>query len=121
MMYPKLLCCSPAQRSCNFKNLLSNGVKDYDHSFQVNNLLQGALIDGAADPSPELWGKTTVEERSRSGIGVWPGITADVNPPNATLRLYGGAAFERVLHEFRCAAYSIECPSVSREKVIYFS
>ena len=70
---------------------------------------------------PEMGGKTTVEERSRSGIGVWPGITADVNPPNATLRLYGGAAFERVLHEFRCAAYSIECPSVSREKVIYFS
>ncbi|RDX78985.1 Dynamin-related protein 5A, partial [Mucuna pruriens] len=77
----------------------------------------GALIDGAADPSPEQWGKTTVEERSQSGIGVWPGVIADVNPPNATLRLYGGAAFERVMHEFRCAAYSIECPSVSREKV----
>ncbi|QCD86560.1 Dynamin superfamily [Vigna unguiculata] len=51
------------------------------------------------------------------GIGVWPGVIASVNPPNATLRLYGGAAFERVMHEFRCAAYSIECPSVSREKV----
>ncbi|WVZ01907.1 hypothetical protein V8G54_022713 [Vigna mungo] len=80
--------------------------------------LQGALIDGAADPSPEQWGKTTVEERSQSGIGVWPGVIASVNPPNATLRLYGGAAFERVMHEFRCAAYSIECPSVSREKLL---
>ncbi|KAJ1377080.1 P-loop containing nucleoside triphosphate hydrolase, partial [Sesbania bispinosa] len=77
----------------------------------------GALIDGAADPSPEQWGKTSVEERSESGIGVWPGVITDVNPPNATLRLYGGAAFERVMHEFRCAAYSIECPPVSREKV----
>ncbi|XP_024627512.1 dynamin-related protein 5A isoform X2 [Medicago truncatula] len=77
----------------------------------------GALIDGAADPSPEQWGKTTVEERSQSGIGIWPGVITDVNPPNATLRLYGGAAFERVMHEFRCAAYSIECPPVSREKV----
>ncbi|KAG4980681.1 hypothetical protein AAZX31_12G141300 [Glycine max] len=86
------------------------------HAASISNHV-GALIDGAADPSPELWGKTTVEERSRSGIGVWPGVTADVNPPNATLRLYGGAAFERVMHEFRCAAYSIECPSVSREKV----
>ena len=38
-------------------------------------------------------------------------------PPNSTLHLYGGAAFERVIHEFRCAAYSIECPPVSREKV----
>jgi hypothetical protein len=81
---------------------------------------QGALIDGAADPSPEKWGKTTVEERSQSGIGIWPGVITDVNPPNATLRLYGGAAFERVMHEFRCAAYSIECPPVSREKVILF-
>lgn len=77
----------------------------------------GALIDGAADPAPEQWGRTTVEERLESGIGSWPGVTADIRPPNATLRLYGGAAFERVMHEFRCATYSIECPSVSREKV----
>ncbi|KAG2396725.1 hypothetical protein LR48_Vigan08g016300 [Vigna angularis] len=86
------------------------------HVASISNHV-GALIDGAADPSPEQWGKTTVEERSQSGIGVWPGVIASVNPPNATLRLYGGAAFERVMHEFRCAAYSIECPSVSREKV----
>ncbi|KAF7146036.1 hypothetical protein RHSIM_Rhsim04G0021600 [Rhododendron simsii] len=77
----------------------------------------GALIDGAADPAPEQWGKTTNEEQSESGIGSWPGITADIKPPNATLRLYGGAAFERVMHEFRCATYSVECPPVSREKV----
>ncbi|KAM7277538.1 hypothetical protein ACFE04_004672 [Oxalis oulophora] len=76
-----------------------------------------ALIDGAADPAPEQWGKTTVQEQSESGIGSWPGVSADIKPPNATLRLYGGAAFERVIHEFRCAAYSIECPPVSREKV----
>ncbi|KAA3453050.1 dynamin-related protein 5A-like [Gossypium australe] len=31
--------------------------------------------------------------------------------------LYHTSAFERVMHEFRCAAYSIECPPVSREKV----
>lgn len=58
-----------------------------------------------------------MEEQSQSGLGGWPGVTADIKPPNATLRLYGGAAFERVMHEFRCAAYSIECPRVSREKV----
>lgn len=77
----------------------------------------GALIDGAADPAPEQWGKSTEEEQSESGIGSWPGVSIDIKPPNATLRLYGGAAFERVMHEFRCAAYSIECPQVSREKV----
>ncbi|KAJ4976631.1 hypothetical protein NE237_001737 [Protea cynaroides] len=77
----------------------------------------GALIDGAADPAPEQWGKTTIEEQIESGVGSWPSVTADIKPPNATLRLYGGAAFERVMHEFHCAAYSIECPPVSREKV----
>lgn len=76
-----------------------------------------ALIEGAADPAPEQWGKTTDEERSESGNGSWPGVTVALKPPNHTLRLYGGAAFERVMHEFRCATYSIECPQVSREKV----
>nr|KYP50066.1 Dynamin-like protein C [Cajanus cajan] len=65
------------------------------HAASISNHV-GALIDGAADPSPEQWGKSTVEERSQSGIGVWPGVITEVNPPNATLRLYGGAAFERV-------------------------
>ncbi|XP_057531218.1 dynamin-related protein 5A [Amaranthus tricolor] len=77
----------------------------------------GSLIDGAADPPPEQWGKTTEEERLHSGIGSWPGVTADIKPANSKLRLYGGAAFERVMHEFRCAAYSVDCPHVSREKV----
>ena len=82
-------------------------------------MVKGGLIDGAADPAPEQWGKTTVEEQFESSIGGWPGVTAEIRPPNATLRLYGGAAFERVMHEFRCAAYSIECPPVSREKVYF--
>ncbi|GLT83335.1 hypothetical protein SLE2022_016300 [Rubroshorea leprosula] len=86
------------------------------HAASISNHV-GALIDGAADPAPEQWGKTTAEEQSESGIGSWPGVSVDIKPPNATLRLYGGAAFERVMHEFRCAAYSIECPPVSREKV----
>lgn len=82
--------------------------------------MKEALIDGAADPAPEQWGKTTEEERLESGIGSWPSVTAEIKPPNATLRLYGGAAFERVVHEFRCATYSIKCPPVSREKVFSF-
>ncbi|GER53864.1 dynamin family protein [Striga asiatica] len=80
-------------------------------------IAQDSLLDGAADPAPEQWGKTTEEEKLESGIGGWPGVNMDTKPPNATLRLYGGAAFERVVHEFRCATYSVECPVVSREKV----
>ncbi|KAG0495058.1 hypothetical protein HPP92_006052 [Vanilla planifolia] len=77
----------------------------------------GALIDGAADPAPEQWGKSTDEEQLESGIGGWPGVTSSIKPPNCNLKLYGGAAFERVMHEFCCATYSIACPQVSREKV----
>lgn len=47
----------------------------------------------------------------------WPGVLAEVKPGNSSLRLYGGAAFERVLDEFRAAACSLDCPPVSREKV----
>ncbi|KAI3457452.1 hypothetical protein Pfo_014115 [Paulownia fortunei] len=86
------------------------------HAASLCNHLE-ALLDGAADPAPEQWGKTTEEEKLESGIGGWPGVTTDTKPPNATLRLYGGAAFERAVHEFRCATYSVECPVVSREKV----
>ncbi|KAL7129534.1 hypothetical protein ABFS83_13G073500 [Erythranthe nasuta] len=86
------------------------------HAASLCNHLE-TLLDGAADPAPEQWGKTTEEEKLESGIGGWPGVTTDTKPPNATLRLYGGAAFERVVHEFRCATYSVECPVVSREKV----
>nr|CAB3474244.1 unnamed protein product [Digitaria exilis] len=55
-----------------------------------------ALLDGAADPAPEIWGKTTDEEQMHSGISSWPGINMSVKPPNSSLKLYGGAAFERV-------------------------
>lgn len=79
--------------------------------------MKESLLDGAADPAPEQWGKTTEEEKRESGIGGWPGISTDIKPPNSSLRLYGGAAFERVVHEFRMATYSMECPVVSREKV----
>ncbi|KAE8799988.1 Dynamin-like protein C [Hordeum vulgare] len=51
-----------------------------------------ALLDGAADPALEVWGKLL--KRSKFTV-----------------------AFERVMHEFRCATYSMECPQVSREKV----
>ncbi|XP_039819194.1 dynamin-related protein 5A-like isoform X3 [Panicum virgatum] len=75
------------------------------------------LLVGAADLDPELWGLTTEEEQKHSGIVRWPGITIALEPANFSLKLYGGAAFERVIHEFHCAAYSMKCPPLSREKV----
>ena len=40
-----------------------------------------------------------------------------VKPANAGLRLFGGAAFERVLAEFQEAAKLLEFPSVQRDRV----
>lgn len=42
---------------------------------------------------------------------------ANVKPPNAGLRLFGGAAFERVLQEFQEAARCLEFPAVQRDRV----
>ena len=47
----------------------------------------------------------------------WPGVAAVVKPANAGLRLFGGAAFERVLAEFKEAAKLLEFPSVQRDWV----
>ncbi|KAE8782635.1 dynamin-related protein 5A [Hordeum vulgare] len=55
-----------------------------------------ALLDGAADPALEVWGKTTEEEQIHSGINSWPRTSVPVKPPNSSLKLYGCAAFERV-------------------------
>lgn len=38
-------------------------------------------------------------------------------PCSANLKLYGRAAFNRVLHEYKCVACSIEWPPVSEERV----
>jgi hypothetical protein len=54
-----------------------------------------------------------------SGIGSWPGINMPVKPANSSLKLYGSAAFVRLMDELRCAAYSKECPQVSREQVLF--
>lgn len=43
-------------------------------------------------------------------LSQWPGATGEVHPPNATLKLYGGAAFERALNEFQLAVETLEFP-----------
>ncbi|KAI4984690.1 hypothetical protein ZWY2020_017320 [Hordeum vulgare] len=50
-----------------------------------------ALLDGAADPALEVWGKTTEEEQIHNGINSWPGTSVPVKPPNSSLKMYGGA------------------------------
>ncbi|KAL2611519.1 hypothetical protein R1flu_023211 [Riccia fluitans] len=76
-----------------------------------------ALLDGVAEPDPSEWGRSTHEERTESRFTKWPGVLGEVLPANAGLRMYGGAAFERLLEEFRCAACSLDCPPISRVEV----
>ncbi|KAL3682881.1 hypothetical protein R1sor_000903 [Riccia sorocarpa] len=76
-----------------------------------------ALLDGVAEPDPSEWGRTTHEERTESRFTKWPGVLGEVLPANSGLRMYGGAAFERLLEEFRCAACSLDCPPISRVEV----
>ena len=41
----------------------------------------------------------------------WPSVHGPVRPQNASLRLYGGAAFERCLDEFQEAAHVVQFPN----------
>lgn len=43
-------------------------------------------------------------------LGQWPSVQGQVVPANASLRLFGGAAFERCLSEFQEAATVLELP-----------
>ncbi|KAJ9518938.1 hypothetical protein QJQ45_026218 [Haematococcus lacustris] len=71
------------------------------------------LLEGSTDPDPAQHGMTTEEERTacRAGAAGWPGTSTPVVPPNAGLKLFGGAAFERCLHEFQEAAHALRFPA----------
>ncbi len=69
------------------------------------------LLEGSTDPDPAQHGMTTEEERAASRSPSWPGTTRAVVPPNAGLKLFGGAAFERCLHEFQEAANAVQFPA----------
>eukprot|EP00884_Botryococcus_braunii_P011386 jgi/Botrbrau1/20248/Bobra.31_1s0037.1 len=75
------------------------------------------LLQGAVEPDPAQHGFNTDEERRASGCPQWPGVRGEVHPQNEHLRLFGGAAFERCMHEFQQAALVLGIPSVSTEKV----
>lgn len=75
------------------------------------------LLDGVDSPDPSKWGRTSDEERNESGLVRWPGQAEDIVPCNASLKLYGRAAFNRVLHEYKCVACSIEWPPALEERV----
>jgi hypothetical protein len=83
----------------------------------ISSRWQAELLDGVDSPDPAKWGLTSQEERNESSLIRWPGQVEDVEPHNANLRLYGGAAFERVLHEYKCVVCSMESPPVSQEQV----
>ncbi|KIY98072.1 hypothetical protein MNEG_9891 [Monoraphidium neglectum] len=72
-----------------------------------------AILQGSSDPDPSQHGMSSEDERARCNMPQWPGVTEAVRPPNAGLRLFGGAAFERCLNEFQEAANALRFPSAS--------
>ncbi|MCO5553587.1 hypothetical protein L7F22_007116 [Adiantum nelumboides] len=83
------------------------------HASSIARQVVSILIDGATESDPSKWGKTCKEERAANGVGKWPGLLVDVFLANVALKLYGRAAFERVLNEVCCAPCSIECRPVA--------
>lgn len=82
----------------------------------------GVLLAGSVDPDPAQFGSTLDEEWAYFSNACldanqrWPGVEARLQPPNSTVRLYGGAAFDRTIAEFQAAANACSFPQVSMEK-----
>jgi len=88
---------------------------------QMHRILSSVLklLHGAgANPDPANWGLTSEEEWAAFSHPVkpaterWPGVSSAVNPPHSGLKMYGGAAFDRAVAEFQCAANSLPMPKV---------
>ncbi|KAK9048763.1 hypothetical protein SSX86_032270 [Deinandra increscens subsp. villosa] len=67
--------CSEVTAQLNIMDSKLQATSDVAHLWRSSMLFTssicnhvGALIDGAADPDPEQWGKTTEEEKSESGL-----------------------------------------------------
>eukprot|EP00877_Chromochloris_zofingiensis_P001237 jgi/Chrzof1/11113/Cz05g24080.t1 len=88
------------------------------HAATMGQCVQ-VILAGSTDPDPCQHGMTTEEERSASQTPQWPGVAEAFQPPNAGLRLFGGAAFERCLNEFQEAANALKFPTaaVARDRV----
>lgn len=87
----------------------------------TERLLQGSIIG-----QPDRHGQTYREELEACGVGPWPAAhpaeaaALDLllaRLPNAELRLYGGAQYERLLHEFEHVAHAREFPPTSIHEV----
>jgi len=91
------------------------------HTHRIVATIQ-RLLAGAVDPDPAIWGATADDEWAaldsrKVETDRWPGVSTAVTPPNASLKMYGGAAFERAVIEFQCAAAALPFPKVSKEKI----
>ena len=76
-----------------------------------------SVMAGFGGADPRYFGMNTDEERQQPGAA-WPGAPdRHPVPPNARMRLFGGAAFERCLQEFGRVVESLAFPPVPRDQV----
>lgn len=87
-----------------------------EHVLSLTSMVD-AVLYGSPATDPSRYGLTTDGEREMAGVGQWPGVSADIRPPNSNLKLFGGAAFERCLLEFQAAAAAATFPPVPRDRV----
>ncbi|KAH7624935.1 putative Dynamin-related protein 5A [Nannochloris sp. 'desiccata'] len=82
-----------------------------------------AVMAGFGGADPKAYGMTTEEERNQKNAS-WPtisvaqsGLGEHPTPQNATLKLFGGAAFERCLQEFSRVVGTFPFPTIPRDQV----
>jgi len=82
-----------------------------------------SVMAGFGGADPKAYGMTTEEERNQNNAS-WPTISVAESgpgehptPKNATLKLFGGAAFERCLQEFSRVVETFPFPTIPRDQV----
>jgi len=101
----------------NQDKLKEKGRQFYQHFLEkIPELLRGTL----AAP-PRVFGETLSHEHIRGGAFVSNDgrpVSSENPIPNAEMRLFGGAQYQRALEEFRQIVGEVQCPQVSREDII---
>ncbi|KAF8057143.1 ARC5 [Scenedesmus sp. PABB004] len=102
--------------------LATDKLRDKGRAFRETFLAKLALLlRGTVAAPSESFGETLEDEHLRGGAFMGPDakpLVAQGKLPNAGMRLYGGAQFNRAMAEFRAGVGAMECPKVSREEIV---
>eukprot|EP00892_Ulva_mutabilis_P001680 jgi/Ulvmu1/11512/UM078_0001.1 len=96
-----------------------SNLKERGRSFVEQFLAKlSLLLRGTTTAPAARFGETLQDEHAKGGSFAASATTAAPDLPNASLRLYGGAQYNRAMAEFRAVVSTMACPAIEREEVM---